>query len=412
MTRDLTYEDTGAAITIEANDVSIDFNSHRLLLTDGAATGVLAVGVRNLELLNGTIELLDGVEPTVLTSTAIALTTVVKVHIDNILTRNTYRGININSPSPAPSSEGILIENSVHKDHEYVASNPLLRASVAVRILDSINVILRNNSVSATPREIDPTISPAATGYLFVRTEGIIIENVNLTGLDISIALSTTHNVVMDKVTVESSPLSQFNFIQIVSSINTIIRNSSFTSTGVLVFDGILLASGSNFLLENVVIKANTVGTVDFPVTAAIHVGGAGLFTDVKIVDTIVSGQNVNAIVINEASNVTLDNVVVSGALENNIRLITAQQVTIKNSDVQSGTVNGILIEATSSCNTVQTSNIRDNGLGLAIAVGSINNVIRDNNFYCNVTNVSDLNLLPTNTYVHNIPVSINNTNF
>ena len=63
------------------------------------------------------------------------------------------------------------------------------------------------------------------------RTIVKLIENVNITGLDISIALFITHNVVMDKVTVESSPLSQYNFIIISPGINTIIRNSSFTSS-------------------------------------------------------------------------------------------------------------------------------------------------------------------------------------
>lgn len=43
VTRNLIYEEAGAgaAITIAADDVSIDFNSHSLLLKDGAATGVL-----------------------------------------------------------------------------------------------------------------------------------------------------------------------------------------------------------------------------------------------------------------------------------------------------------------------------------------------------------------------------------
>lgn len=348
---------------------------------------------------------------------AIRLNNVVKEHIDNVLTRNTIRGIFITN------SEGILIENSVHKDHGYLVVNgAIVSNGVSIRIEDSINIIIKDDSVSATPTVIDPNIQPVALGYDIRRTKDVIIENVNITNVDLGISFGETDNVNIDKLNITLSPLASFyNFMQFgqsgFPSNNTIIRNSTFISRTLGPgLDGLLLVEGNNALIQNVTIRANTslnlpTGT---PTAGAIHIGAfggfGGFFVNVKIMDTIVSGSNMDAILIENARNVTLDNVVVNAALENNIRLITAQNVTVKNSDVQDGTTNGINIEATSSCNTISNTNIRDNGLGLLIAAGSINNIIRNNNFYCNVTNTFPFPANPLNTFVHNIPVVINNT--
>jgi hypothetical protein len=420
VTRNLRYDGDSAAIIIAANDVSIDFNYFDLLLTNGAATGVLADGYQNVEIKNGTIELKADVVPISteanVTSVAILLHNIVKVHIDHMLTRNTIRGIFVNF------SEGILIENSVHKNHHFLLVNGvvIITRGNAIRIEDSFNIIIKNDSVSAVATLFNPDLNFANNGYTFERSQDIIVKNVNMVNVDAGVGLTKTDNVVIDKLNVQLSPLNPFNFVQVGSgptsvlpprpSTNTIIKNSTFilrNSTPFAGPDGIFIVLGKNLLIENVTIESDTAPSppdvLDVPITGAIHIGqSAGpitFFSDVKIINVIVSGPNVDAIVVDNGSNVTLDNIVVQEALENNIRLIIARNVTIKNSEVQAGTTNGINIGAASSCNTISFTNIRDNGLGLLI--NGNNNVTRDSNIYCNVSNIQDNNT--NNQFLDNV---------
>jgi len=394
VTRNLQYDDDLVAITIKANNVSIDFNQFNLSLTNGAAIGVSGIGFQNIEIKNGTIELKTDVIPTAITSAAILFDNIVKVTIDNIVTNNNFSGIVINR------SEGILITNVTQKNHE---RSGLSDRPASISITDSFDIIIRDSAMSARP---SPSSSfTNSNGIVIATSQNIIIQDINMNNVDGGIYLRGTNNVNIDKLNVSLTPSNPFNFITIGSptlpSINTIIKNSTFISKGEAIgADGIILQNGNDALIQNVILYVNSSPYEPGAITGAINIGiGPNSFSNVKIIDTVVSGPNVDAIVVGNGNNVTLDNVVVSDALENNIRLITARNVTIKNSDVQRGNINGINIEARSNCNTISSTNIRDNGAGLLI--NGNNNIVRDSNIYCNVANVQDTGL--NNQFVNNI---------
>jgi len=403
--KNLTYNGVEAAITIATNDVSIDLNFHKLLLTSGAATGILVQNptidelLQNIEILNGTIGLTQGTLPIAATSIAISLNNVVKAHVDNVLTHNTFRGI------VGVLSSSILIENSTQVNHTNNPDN-LLASAQSIRMLNSNNIIIKNDNVSAVQNTLISTSN--VVGFVFIGTSNVIIEDVNMIDIDIGIGAILSDNLNIDKLNVELSPLSNASFMQLGAGggtpcTNTIIRNSNFisrpTEPTAVGLDGLYLIEGKNLLIENVVILTKSTPFEAGIIAGAIHIGSSpNIFTDVKIINTVVSGSNVDAIVVELGSNITLDNVVVSEALENNIRLINARNVTIKNSDIQAGTTNGINVEVGSQCNTISNTNIRDNGLGLLISGN--NNITRDSNIYCNTTNIKDIGL--NNQFVNN----------
>ena len=171
--------------------------------------------------------------------------------------------------------------------------------------------------------------------------------------------------------------------------------------------------------MENIVIRANAsssspgsnAGALRIGITNADFPNGSTVFDNAKFINILVNGLSQDAVVVSNGRNITFDNLVVSDALNNNVRLINAHNVTIKNSDVQSSASgDGILIEGTARCTTIQTTNIRNNGVGLTILPGAGNIVIRENNFYCNAQDVN--NLAAGTILVHNIPTNINNITF
>ena len=110
VTADLVYPGTGAAITVLADNVTINFHNHDLTLTDGTSTGILVQGVHEFVLENDIIQAVSVCKSP--TSVAVHLLDVTKATINNIFTKFTTKGIWIDN------STDVLVEHSHLDSHE------------------------------------------------------------------------------------------------------------------------------------------------------------------------------------------------------------------------------------------------------------------------------------------------------
>lgn len=133
VTRDLCYYGHGAAILVKANNVTINFANHDLLLKENDAVGVKAEGVEELTLENDKIY-----TPEVSTnsaSAAVHLKDCTKVLLDNLLTQNTFFGVLIDN------CDDVKLQNSRGEKH-IGGSFPDL--SAAVKVVNSRQVTVDN----------------------------------------------------------------------------------------------------------------------------------------------------------------------------------------------------------------------------------------------------------------------------
>jgi hypothetical protein len=408
VTQDLIFSGAGAAITVLASNVTINFENHSLTLTNPTATGILASGVNELEILNDVIELASPTVPTAITSAAIRLINVIKAHIDNVFTRRTLYGIY------ATGSEDIIITNSEHRDHPGILIAGVSVSGSGIRVESGNGITIDNTTISGTfGAPLDPN-NPVFSIGIEIRnsSKSVIIKNVNIPLIDLGIGLFSVDNVIIDNTNINLSSFTFFNFIQTgglgTPATNIIVRNSTFvTRNNPPTMDGLALLNGNNAIIENVTIEADSVPDVTqgVPTAGARHIGVSyvpGLtFNDVQIRNVVVSGPNSDAILVDSGNNVTFDNINVSGAIVNNVHLNLASNITVKNSDIQSSSQNGVNIEPTSSANVILNNNIRNN-LGSGVLVAGNNNTISSNNFILNGTNITNTgvsNITPNNTF-------------
>lgn len=107
--KDLVYTGSGAAITVAANNVTLNFHNHSLTLTNRSAVGVYACGVQELTVENDIIQ--SSAISTSPSSKAFHIVNCEKVKLDNIFTANTFFGVH------AVSSRDVLVTHSRFKDH-------------------------------------------------------------------------------------------------------------------------------------------------------------------------------------------------------------------------------------------------------------------------------------------------------
>lgn len=106
---DLVYNGTGAAITITASNVTLNFHNHSLTLTNPSAVGVLALSIKELVVENDIIQ--SSLISTNPLSAAFHLLNCEKVTLNNIFTANTFFGIH------AVNTRDLFVTHSRFRDH-------------------------------------------------------------------------------------------------------------------------------------------------------------------------------------------------------------------------------------------------------------------------------------------------------
>lgn len=391
VTRDLVYTGSGDAITIVANNVTINFENHNLTLTNPEATGIYASEVSELTILNDKISLVN--LPPSFYSRAILLLDVKKALIDNVFTENTAQGIVIGG------SSDITISNSHHKNH--VGQQFGIAVNVArSNAVHLDNITVEGNSGPGTPIETD--------GVVFGDCSGCSLKNSKILESDLGVVVGNMDGLLIDNCFVSSSPDTGLSALQLgifpndQKAHNVIIRNSTILNEyGGFTVDGMFLLNGSGCIIENVIVDTITPGQIGYYLPAGIHIGSAAgtTFDDVAIRNTIVQtssssstgNQNSFCIFCERTSNTLIENCEVSGAQYSNIVIgfyedSPATQCAIKNCTSSNAGIAGIEIASSAVGNAIIDNVLSNNkGYGIYVAENALYNHLEGNNIFANL---------------------------
>lgn len=382
--RDLTYTGTGSAIIVEADNVTINFANHSLFLESSAATGVLAVDVEELTILNDKIS--TPLLSTLNTSNAIHLIEVRKARIDNILTENTFYGLHVEN------SSDITETNSQHLNHYAgISAN-------AIRIEGSTGIKLENIYVEGVFP--DPNNGGSGINFTGDLNRNVLLRNLQFNNVDTAILFSNVDGVVAENIEVIAAPIAVFNALQFgTANEETVVKNIIFTNTvisnadAVPAWDGVTLIQAFNIEFVNFVIDTNTrldESTGYQP--AAIHIGcgensGCEPFLSSENIifrNTLIGGGNDVGFYVEQGSNIIFDEGEITGSFLANVLFDTAQMSVIKNSLIGDGPANGIVLEEGSNDNSILNNTVARNNIGLLVVLGALRNHLEHNNVYSN----------------------------
>ncbi len=345
--QNLTYSGTGPAITVSADNVSINFHNNSLTLQNAGAIGILAQNVQEFSLEN---EVIEGAS-----SQCIQLTNVSKGSISNLYTVN---GIHITNSSDIDitychlnQGDGISVENSSH-----ISIDSCTFSANGITIQGASKQVLITNS----------SFRGCVNAIYAASVDGMLIENCKLTGSSIS------KNLIQLGTSDQNSAAN-----------DVLIRNSNLiqeeTAPG---FDGILLLQGAGCLLESLVVDTATLAT-----GCAIHVSGN--YQALIASSSIIKGNNSYALFIENGSEIVFDGCQISEASASNIKILEAESCTIKNCMIFDG-YNGVHIDSTTGGgkNSI-TNNYIYNNKNIGILVDDMRkNSVLNNRVWSNGTGI------------------------
>ncbi|MCE5294267.1 MAG: right-handed parallel beta-helix repeat-containing protein [Chlamydiales bacterium] len=372
VTKELLYSGTGAAITVTADNVSINFHNHSLTLTDPNAQGVVAQNVSEFTLENDIIQG-SSIFRTA-TSAAVRLSGVQKATLTNIYTKNTTRGVDI------VDSTDVHVRLSKFEAHEgraqAVFPSPATLAGTGdgggVWIVDSNGVSVDTSSFVGADLGFDASRSSFA-----MHVEGAS-RNIQVSNSTFNNWLGTFHilnvtGMIIDHCQAVASPISNFNLIQMGScdeaehANDVIIKNSNFIqTTAVQGFDGLLILGGSGCILENVLVDTTSQDILVNPayLPSALHIGTAGCdpYTNLVATNCVIKGVNGRTVHIESGSNIVLDGCQISGGTNVNVFMTFASSCVVKNSMIFNGDSGFFLVAgAGTGGNSIENCQVFDN---------------------------------------------------
>ena len=309
--RNLEFTGTGNAITIAANNVTLNFGDHNLLIPSVGAVGIFADGVSELVILNDKISCPTvSTDPTVL---AIHLLNCDKVTVDNVFTQNTFQGIFVEN------STDVFITRSRFKDHVGgLGTNDT--NSNGLKASGSTAVVIEESTF--TGGGANPGLANETNGAQFNNgCTNCHVSNCQFAPVDTGIFAQQIDGLIVENSTFESTLETGFSLMytggESTLGNDVMIRNCTFNSNGNVVGGGgIYLQSGANYIIEDVRINSN--GSAGDGIAIGIPAGGglpsAGV-DGIIIKNTLIS--NVNAllgfegIVLLKADGVLIDNVII-----------------------------------------------------------------------------------------------------
>ncbi len=408
VTRDLTYDGAGAAITIAADNVTINFANHNLFLTDPAAEGILAVDVEELTILNDKIS--TGSVSNIQSSNAIHLIGVSKARIDNVFTENTFDGINIET------SNDVTVTNSHHKNHvggffDTEGGNPSgsgieIRGSVGVTI---DNAYFEGSSGENQFSDSSITIANASSSINITNTKHNFVS-------DAIFVAQGSSGILVENLTATFDPLAFYSGISVggandeIPTNDLIFRNVTLTHLNAFEgWDGVNIGIATGIIFENVIIDTNTSVALDFT-PAALHFGCAdingcegedakfstnGLFSKV-----IISNNNDYGLLVEAGVDLVFDNIEVTGSSINNVYLSTSYGNTVKNSYIgDSLGGNGIAVSSSAIGNAILNNVVTSNETGIIVYTGATQTRIEENHVFANITFGINVGMTDTQTY-------------
>lgn len=370
VTKDLVYNGPNTAITVTADNVSINFHNHSLTLTDSSAVGILAQNVSEFTLENDIITGSNIFRSS--TSAAIHLDKVQKATLNNVYTKNTTRGIEISN------SSDIRIVHSHVEAHEgnieVIFPSPASLVGTGngagIWVSDSTSIEMDNCTFTGADLVADPTRTSFGL-HVEGASENITLTNSSFTDWLGSIHVVQVNGLLVDHCNVNASPVSSFNMVQLGScdegnhANDVIIRNSNFVQkTAVQGFDGVLIVAGESCILDNLLIDTVSQDIVNGYLPSALHIGitGCDPYENLIATNCIVKGVNGRTVHIENGQKVTLDACQISGGTNVNVFMTGALNCVVKNSSVFGGDSGFFLVAANGAGkNSVENCLVFDN---------------------------------------------------
>lgn len=401
VTCDLVYDGSHAAITVAADNVTLNFQNHDLTLTNPNAEGVLAQNVSEFTLLN---DIIQGAQLfKTATSAAVHLVNVNKALITNIYTKNTTKGVKIEN------STDVRIEYSLIEAHEGVSAPTTAAIGAGVWVESSEQITVDACTFTGAPLN-SPLPTAEASNAILVQGDSkeVIVKNSSFENWLSTITLNKVTTAVIENCMLDASSLSTSNLLEVGSmtdeATDITIRNSTFKqSTLVPGFDGILFLNGSGCLMENVIVDVKTEndGEVDPFYPGAVHIGCAVnghvscdpylSYSDILAKNVIIKGTNEYGLFIENGSFITfidseftdasLANVFFGGAVDaNHASTFGAYACVVKDSLItlaKGPNGNGVLINPGANKNAVANCEVTHNGhIGIVVSkYGTLNNI-------------------------------------
>ncbi len=397
VTCDLVYTGNGAAITVAADNVSINFHNHSLTLTNCGAQGVLAENVNEFTLENDIIE--NSTICTSETSAAVHLNNVNKATINNIYTKNTTKGVWIEN------SIDVLLQYSQFDSHEgeveVVFPSPATLAGTGngagVWVANSKGVTIEYCTFVGADLEFAPDRTAFGL-HIEATSENITVTNSTFTNLLGSIHALSVNGLLIDHCVAVASVNSSLNVAQFGScdegdeANDVIVRDSSFIYKGsVDGVDGLLFVGGSGCLLENLMVDTQSAELGEgqyFP--AGIHVGISGCesYSNLFGRNCIIKGVNYIGLHLESSTNAVFEGCQITDGSTANVFINDyAISSGIKNSWISNSAGSGVYLNtALGGSNFVEDCQIFSNGaFGLIDSVPAMTeNFFLHNNVYGN----------------------------
>lgn len=401
----ITYTGSGSAITIQADNVKLEFETSSLFLSDNNATGIFVQNASEFV-----------IESDAITNTSLAPQNGTGIHIMNstkgcvkdVFTVNHLNGIFIED------SSDIAVKNS--QFFNALNADALIMNSINVDFSSCVfnqggsGVIFNgaNQDCSIVKSDFPDSIF---SNLLAQQINGLLIED------------CTFSNVTGDPA---KANLIQCGDAAPEQSCNdVIIKNCTITNRpahspmlGNTAPEGLGIYQGSGFLIDSCIIDIDNTDQDPDADLSGIHISNPGLgagtiASGVIVRDCIIQGPATNGLYPDVgATNIIIENCLVSGASKNGIFLAGTSACTVENNTVTNNGTNGIFIGETSIANAVTSNTVNANGFapilssiapmgnGISIASDSSQNSIQYNTIFANAVN--GINDLGTNNQIYN----------
>lgn len=386
--RDLVYNGPNTAITVAADNVTINFQNHSLTLTNANAQGILAQDVSEFTLENDIIAGSAVFQTN--TSVAIHLDNVQKATLSDLYTKNTTTGIWVED------STDIQIQNCLLENHE---SSPVglgalpsqLSNGAAIWISDSNGVSIDRSVFQALDAvNISDTRSNTAL-VVDDSSENIAVSNCDFQNWLSTIYATSVDGLLVDHCQVIAHRYSPAQFVQLGDcqeageANDVIIRNSIFRKepNEAPFFDGLLFIAGSGCLLENVIVDATCLFS-ESPTTAAFHIGlpGCGTYSNVLARDCIFTGLSDITVFIDSGNNITIEDSEIRSDNAVAVRMSDAADCLVKGCSIH-GASAGVILNTTGK-NAIMNNRVfgsTDTGI---LVEDNVGNHISGNTVYSN----------------------------
>jgi parallel beta-helix repeat protein len=334
---DLVYNGSGAAITVSADNVAINFFNHSLTLTNSAAQGILVLNVSEFSLED---DIIQGASPfNAPTSAAVVLQKVQKASLNNVYTKNTSVGVDLEL------SQDVQITYSQFEAHEATTKG----AGVWINGSSDIHMDFCTFNGQSTP----------LTSYgihMEGDTNNVYVDNALFINWQDSINVTSVTDLIVDHTLAMDLQLGNAN--------QPIIRNSSFNA--------ILATGGSDGILENCIVEGG------------LHVNG---YSSLMATNCLFTGANSENVYVENGDAIVIDGCQISGATSQNVFLVNATSCVVKNSQVFNGK-NGIVIQNASPYgkNVIEHNLVYNNAQTGILVTDMQNNQIIGNTLWGNTT--------------------------